>query len=1002
MTVEQKPVTLYDRASKEWVDVHPNDITEKVASGTHALPSGMDIPVVSPDGELGSIPAENAEEAFRSGFRFQTPADSEADAARKMEQIKQEAYGDRPVTSALMGAAGAMSMGLGPVINNLTGQAENEAETQKRNPISHAVGSVAGALTPGIAGPAKLLRGGAEAIGAGIGEASGLSGLGRNIAGVGEALEPTANIGGLGAAEAVAPSLLSKGVTTAGKIVENLAPNALGSAVEGAFYGLGQGVSEAALGDPNKVTENLIGGLENGFLWGGALGTAGNILSESAPLIKSITRAGTSKINELVQAGAQTASKGLVPVLKAFGKDAESDIVNQLIPRAADRAAVAENAGGLEKVSKLASEAQAEAAARAKELDGSVNQFLRAYPASESADLRRVIQESGNDLSAAAQKFGDEISNLKDTYQAQLSNMTDQPKVIADLVSEAEKSIKQLTALGDSKSKTLANNIRAVLESETSPEILAMKPTERIHFLNGTTQMADEVRMARRLQDAVPSSEGSLGALPGATRELAERFGNKMDSMALKGNPNEFVSSMETQISQKSKMLDDLTAMTGDEGGKLGKILNNPYMSAKLNTVMDNIAQFSPEFEALSGKVKDVQGRQTILDIAAQKANELRGNAPGGKITPSDMETLLDTLMGPKGIRDKATELKALEAELAGAQDLTPVDKYMRIQKALGRDISPQIAELQKLEPTYEALNKLRPDGSANSGGILGTIMSPLRSAASGLKNPYRIMQTLTAIERASNAGAKRINSAIDGAVNVLTTPGARRTAIAAGASVYGSKKALETRQEDFQKQAEFLKQIQSDPNVAVDYLGNRIGTWHGAPAVQAQMGAKMIDIANFLATKIPIDPLQGKSMMGTGTGWSPSDYELSKFNRYVTAAQSPETVIRNVESGIVTPEEIETLKTLYPQTYQSLQSKVLDGITENGAKMSYQQRLAVGTLFGVPSDVTLQPDFIAKMQANHAEKQQDQGGRPEGKSIKIDINPDNSFATETTRITNK
>ncbi len=934
-----------------------------------------------------------------------------------MEAIKQEAYGNRPVTSALMGASNAMSMGLGPVINNLTGNAENEAETAKRNPISHAVGSVAGALTPGIAGPAKALRGVGELAGTALSEASGLSKIGRGIAGVGEALEPAANFGNVGATAAETASLASKGLTTAGKIVENVVPAALGSAVEGSFYGLGQGVSEAALGDPNKVTENLIGGLESGFLWGGALGTGANMLTEAAPLIKSITQAGTNKINEIIQAGAQKASKGLVPVLKAFGKDAESDIVNQLIPKAAERAAVAENAGGLKEISKLAAEAQAEAAAHAKNLDGSVNEFLRSYPASESADLRRVIQESGNDLTAAAQKFGDEIGKLKETYQAQLGNMTDQPKVIADLVSEAERSIKKLTDLGDSKSKTLANNIRAVIESEVPPDVMAMKPTERIHFLNGTTQMADEVRMARRLQDALPMSEGGLSALPGETRSLAEKFGNKIEKMALSGNPNEFVSSMESQIAQKSKMLDELTGLTGDTGGKLNRILNNPYMSQKLNTVMDNIAQFSPEFEALSTKVKDVQGRQTILDVAAQKANELRGNAPGGKITPSDMETLLDTLMGPKGIRDKATELKALEAELAAAHDLTPVDKYMRIQKALGRDISPQIAELQKLEPTYEALNKLKPDGASASNGLvkgallygaskihpaLGAAVGAAESMAGAVKNPYRIMQTLTAIERASNVGAKRINSAIDGAVNVLTSPGAKRAAIAGGAAVYGSKKSLEKREEDFKQQAAFLKQIQSDPNVATDYLGNRIGTWHGAPAVQAQVGAKMMAIANFLSTKLPIDPLAGKSMMGLNSGWSPSDYELAKFNRYVTAAQSPETVIRNVESGIVTPEEIETLKTLYPQTYQSLQSKVLDGITENGAKLSYQQRLAVGTLFGVASDATLQPDFIAKMQANHAEKQQDQGGRPQGKSIKIDIDPNANFATETTRVTNK
>lgn len=1021
MAVEQKPIQLFDRASNQWVDVPSSEITKKIADGTHALPSGMDIPVVSPDGELGSIPAENAEAAFRDGFRWQTPQDIEANTAREAEKSKEENFGGTGFALA-HGIGSGASFGLQGVIEDKMGLGSAANEVNQRSPIASTVGNVVGAVANPILGAVgQAARGVGAGVGEAVGGATGLTKAGEALGVLGEATQPAANFGALAeGAAAAAPSLVSKGLTTAGKIVSGLAPNALGSAAEGAFYGLGQGISEAALGDPQHVTENLIGNLKNGFLFGGVLGGGLGVLTDAAPLIKSISRAGVTGIEDIVKSAAQKATSGvLVPTLKTMGKTAEADIVSQLIPQAAERAAIGEHTGDFERVAELAKQAQADAEAHAKELDGNVRAYIDNLPAQTRAEVKAAFADAGGDLTRLRSDLQSNYDSLNSTYRAQLPNMTqDKPQMIGKLYTDAESLVDTLKKSGEAADNRLGNELKNIMNSEIKPQYGALKEFERTPTLTANYPLSTEVSLAHRLMDAAPENTGILSA---KAADALEQFKTKTTD-ALLDHPNDFVSNMEQKLAAQKEALNgfsELVGKTASPGSKLSQIFMDPVKAAKINAVMDNISQFYGEFKGLQSKMISGDARQKLLDSAMNKANALRGDAPGGRFTASDMSEILDAFKAPTKFGDRLTELRELEANLKNAEPLNPIDKYMQIQKALGRDITPDIKDLANLEPTYEALNRLKPQTSGPQGGLtlgkaaviglasklspaLGGALGAVDSVASMGRNPYRTMQTLTAIERFANKGAQRINSATDAVVDALTSPGARRGAMASSAEYYNTSRSLEEREKEFKHQAAFLNQLQ-DPKAAMDYLGNRIGSWHGAPQIQTQMGTQMMQMAQFLTSKLPHDPLQGKSMMGLKTGWMPSDYELAKFNRYVTAAQDPAHVMTNIAAGIATPEEVETLKTLYPQTFQKLQSKVLDGITQNGDKVSYQQRLAIGTLFGVPTDATLQPDFIGKMQSNYAkDQQQDQGGRPQGKSIKIDLNPDNAVATETTRITNK
>lgn len=140
-------VPIYDISGTTPIlgDMHPDDVHEAVASGHYSLPKGSSVPVFSPDGQLGDIPAEDAPNAFQSGYKYATP-----DA---IEQHHYESTGQQAATIAEGLVSGVISRPITSAIEQATGitTGKDILARQKYNPYeaggAEAVGLVGGALT---------------------------------------------------------------------------------------------------------------------------------------------------------------------------------------------------------------------------------------------------------------------------------------------------------------------------------------------------------------------------------------------------------------------------------------------------------------------------------------------------------------------------------------------------------------------------------------------------------------------------------------------------------------------------------------------------------------------------------------------------------------------------------------------------------------------------------------------------------------------------------------
>lgn len=111
---------------------------------------------------------------------------------------------------------------------------------------------------------------------------------------------PVKAVSKLGGTAARAIGEVAPASGTVGKILSQAGAHAVGSGVEGAFYGLGQAVTEDALGDPDALGEKLLSHVGTGALVGGALGSLIGAGTEAIPA--ALEKAGI-KTESLRQAG---------------------------------------------------------------------------------------------------------------------------------------------------------------------------------------------------------------------------------------------------------------------------------------------------------------------------------------------------------------------------------------------------------------------------------------------------------------------------------------------------------------------------------------------------------------------------------------------------------------------------------------------------------------------------------------------------------------------------
>lgn len=233
----------------------------------------------------------------------------------------------------------------------------------------------------------------------------------------------------------------------------------------------------------------------------------------------------------------------------------------------------------------------------------------------------------------------------------------------------------------------------------------------------------------------------------------------------------------------------------------------------------------------------------------------------------------------------------------------------------------------------------------------------------------YLSHQGRTLIDTAARtlAGGSAAN---ENARNVERVPGV--TGSAGVARFLGSHSNLH---EAFAEKKRLLESVQRNPLALVDEMADSLAELQDrAPALHSQVARKTFEIAKFLQSKVPV-PVGASIVRPEGV--QVNSLAVRQFALYYSAATDPASVVTDLANNRARREQVDTLRQVWPETYQDLKLSVLGLMSEKRPTVAQRIRLDLLFDFGQQFDRGLSPGLVAALDAYRKQQGAQDGATP-------------------------
>lgn len=467
----------------------------------------------------------------------------------------------------------------------------------------------------------------------------------------------------------------------------------------------------------------------------------------------------------------------------------------------------------------------------------------------------------------------------------------------------------------------------------------------------------------------------------------------------LGSNPEQFLEILQEAFGDSAKKLDQFSVLKpfkmakGDIDGwfEQSKIMaktdqaNNTAIVNKLDEIKNNV------FEQAQTKGIDLNGDLSLADgLWLKRYLYDTINFPQNNAELAGLKKYLQTVS--REVQGKIlTAVEELDNKklLSFAQDQykKSLKRYGAISTSLRHSIDKISSESMKSPIT--AVDTMLLGGAA--------ALDPSFLAVYGLKKFTKEYQSLALamahsknpqeLGRLAQAGQvlksfnSKMNKAIDGFVS-----GAKNVRSAAPYSVAVLGQTKQEEKKNYEKNRVVLTDLMTDNNKLQKYLEEKVfDVKELNPRLYSTTVAKAANALTFLKSKLPQDMLASKRLQPQLSQYQPTDIEMIKFKRYLSAVDNPLSVMDDLQKGIISTEGVETLKAVYPELFNEIKSKIMVKLSELKTELPYAKRLQLSMLFGVPLEPSLDYNKLQQLQQNFApqEPQQNQGvRRPSAKTM--------------------
>jgi len=813
----------------------------------------------------------------------------------------------------------------------LTRERLGTADQQVRTALERAAGTasfgatdyLASQISPELADEMRL-RAETNPVSGGIGKVAGFLAPGaaakmfKGVRGVGAAAElAAAPLEGMSAAgqfaERVTQGLVGTGAESLlGRVAQKGLASAARMGTEGAIIGAGDAISEASLGPDHELTaEKVLAGAKDGFgvgaLFGGALGG-----------------------------------------VEAVGGAALDKVKRMISPR--DVEALAERQFGEAAPGLGEAWAKASAAASGKDIDA-IRTLGPQNLGEAGREARRVAVYEGDAMRDAAKRAVrdhiDELNgatkNLQEEYMGGLK-----PGHVERSIRKGQEALDQQLEFAQGHVADIRSKVTEMLaDRDAFGQVADLKKMDR--FLN----LAD-----RGIADAAAEGSGTKAYVE--LDNLKKRLGKL-------AKPGTFMTtSSDMAVSGEVRGLYENLRQGLEDEGMWGKTaIDQQRINKAWAKYLDTKNLFEQRLSTPLGRdPANPWVRNTTADPA-----KIDGYVNGLTSPKNDLihQTIRDHLANSQDLAEAITQL----ADLDPAR-LAEFGKVIRSTEGFKKTID-QAEKTLTLSNQLKALEAGDSGGFGSMGGLLGGLAfgGPVGAAvgavAGALTRPGQAVRQLAAIER---LGARVDSEMFDGvkAFGKKAVRIAKDTATDVGRAAVRS--GIDDRI-DYHSAVSHVADAASAPDRTQARLDRMLGdeTSRAAPNVSASIAKRNVDTLAYLQSKIPTltAPAGG---FPSARHPEPADTQMGEFLRAFEAAKDPMSVVKDFEKGKLSPEGVEAFRKAAPKLHEKFVGMLTSEAAElaaDGKELPYDAKLELWQLTGVATDPTLDPAFIAKIQAMHS-----------------------------------
>lgn len=754
-----------------------------------------------------------------------------------------------------------------------------------------------------------------------------------------------------------AAEILPEATSTLGRMATRGAATGAGLGTEGAIYGLGQSISENALGDHDLVSEKTLANigmsaaLTGGFgtLAGSVLGAFGKDLSKAEDKIAA--QRASEAFDPMSAEGAMLQSSG-IPAKEKLS------LMDGIQKQKANAKEIAEAAGeigapllpGQTSDSKLVQDAASHLMKGPPTIPGVLAQqeLKKGFDAVEN-----VIKEtfgSGEHLTPydGGKLIKDMLKGSIDKIYEPIENIYSSIKSTGSAIDLPDKArltmydkLVSLSQKVGSRGGPIEKEVRNIAE-----RFLSQNKVEELDLL--LNELGGEA------SSAFSSRNATLGhAISNASEAIKEfRFGQiaaqgkGLEKAGVEGAEQLARESID-EYKKANKLYRDFKETLGDllSDQRLGGAKKATYGS--VNDILENLVNEKVVDKLFDPKNADglLRFKEKFPDVFAelikQKKSQLfQSSMDGEKLgIRKVLKNIYDENKMSSKVRDtifSTDEIKKLKA----AKTWTD---------ALPKDINPSGTNLA------DAFSEFYKNPiSAITGNFSNLISKQLIERFASTPAEAAKAMTLVNTEREAMKTSQRITK---GVANIFGQ--AKSTLPAKAFSKISTP-------EDYKEKTKEIKAIANNMNLFSDLMAkNTSGVSNHAPNIAQSMQGGMIRGIQFLNNKIPQTPvgLFEKEQ-------DPSNYEVANFKRYYDIVQDPVSSLNQIKDGTLIDETLETLTNVFPKLYETMKQEVLDQITslKEPQSVPYNIRQSVSQFLGQPLDQALSPEAIMANQAAFVE----------------------------------